>query len=429
MSEMGTGARPAVSPRVQSTLDALLLPLLRANVLARRVNALHDLHPHDAPRGHAAGYDPDKILMVGAGPAYGWGVMSHELALGGAHARATASITGRGCDVDVLTTADLVARQAGELIGDRRLDSYDSILFVLGVQDAVRATSAASWRSAITGLIQHVLSSTTAATTDIFFIGMPPVRSIPIYDTLLGGVAERHGAALNQVTEQLCDAEKHLFYVALPAQDVALGAHGRHRTAAQYNAWAEAISPTIAGQLNAKVTIDGDRRKPIGDSDEPLRQRTVDGLPLVELAADATLKKLVELAHRAFRVETAQFTIIDQQRQFSLVSTDTEPTGIARENSFCSLALQQREPLIVRDARTDERFQNNPLVTGEPYIRFYAGIPIAAPSGETIGTLCVTDSHPRRRRDDINLSYFRELCILVEKELWKIIDQQDSGHN
>ena len=417
---------PRLSPRALRNVDKLLLPILRTDVLAHRVNALRGLHPHDAPRCHAAGHDPDKVLMVGSGPAFGWGVTRHELSLCGALARATSAITGRGCDVEVLTRADVVARHAADLIGAHPLDRYDAIILVLGVKDAVRGTSAKSWRSSISGLIQLALSSTTVV-TDIYVIGMPPVRSIPVYDTFLGGVAERHGAVLNEITEALCATETRVFYVALPGQSVGLSAPDRHRTAAQYNAWAAILSPKIATQLNARITIDGDRRKPSPEIDELLRQRSVDNLRLPDLASDATLKKLVELAQRAFRVETAQFTIIDGQREFTFLRAGTEQTEISREDSFSAIALQQREPLIVRDATTDERFKNNPLVTSEPHIRFFAGIPITAPSGERIGALCVTDSHPRLRRDDIDLNYFRELCALVEKELWKMVSPKESG--
>jgi hypothetical protein len=383
--------------------------------------ALGDVHPDDAPIGHAPGHDPDKVLMIGSGPAFGWGVTTHEVALCGALARAISSRTSRGCDIDLLTKSDFVARETPELVTARRLDRYDAIVFVLGLTDAIRGTSARTWRTTMGGLIERTLGSATDM-QDIFFIGMPPIRSIAIYDTFLGGVAERHGAALNLITKELCAKDSRTTYIPLPGQKAALSEPGRHRTAAQYEEWADILAPTMATRLSSQVTVKGDRRKPTSQTDESRRQATVDELPVSDIATSATLRKLVKLAQRAFRVETAMFTIIDQQRQLHVISVGIELPEVSRKHSFCNVALQQREPLIVRDATTDEQFQNNPLVTGDAHIRFYAGIPITAPSGERVGALCVMDSQPRNRKDDIHLNYFRELTVLVEKELWKILN-------
>ena len=69
--------------------------------------------------------------------------------------------------------------------------------------------------------------------------------------------------------------------------------------------------------------------------------------------------------------------------------------NLVRKNTFCNETIRGRSPTVVTDARTDERFTTNPLVTGEPYLRFYAGYPLTGPGGWPVGTLCVMDQTPR----------------------------------
>jgi hypothetical protein len=143
---------------------------------------------------------------------------------------------------------------AGTLLGyveARELSRYNALIVVIGVNDALRATPARSWRSSIDELIQKALSSTTAA-TEIFLLGVQPIRSIPTFDRFLGGVAERHGAALNQITASLCARSPRTSYIPLPAQSDDAAVPDRHRTGAQYTAWAQAIGPAIAERLNAR---------------------------------------------------------------------------------------------------------------------------------------------------------------------------------
>ncbi|MDP1872125.1 MAG: SpoIIE family protein phosphatase [Gallionella sp.] len=151
-------------------------------------------------------------------------------------------------------------------------------------------------------------------------------------------------------------------------------------------------------------------------NNEATRQAALDSLEILDTPPEERFDRITRLAKQLFGVETAAVSLIDHDRQWFKSKIGLEPQETPRNIAFCDVTIRESKNFTVPDARQDSRFQNNPLVTGDPNIRFYAGYPLETPSGERVGALCIFDPHPREftQAEELQL---RDLAQWVQKEM------------
>ncbi len=128
---------------------------------------------------------------------------------------------------------------------------------------------------------------------------------------------------------------------------------------------------------------------------EQARLLAIADYDIADSVPEAEFDHIVALAAATFDVPAAMLSVVAGDTQFFKARVGLDAASIDPEISFCVHALDRTDPLVVEDAAADPRFACNPLVVGEPRVRFYAGMPLRVASGHAIGTLCIIDSTPR----------------------------------
>lgn len=150
---------------------------------------------------------------------------------------------------------------------------------------------------------------------------------------------------------------------------------------------------------------------------EATRLAAVHNLRLVDTAPEERFDKVVRMAQALFDVSMVEINLIDRDRQYTKAAHPSANGGknTPREVSFCTVTVTEDRTLVVPDATGDPRFSRNPLVTGDPHIRFYAGHPLTN-HGQRVGSLCLVDDEPRTLTDT-QQRLLADLASWVEREL------------
>ena len=152
---------------------------------------------------------------------------------------------------------------------------------------------------------------------------------------------------------------------------------------------------------------------------------------VLDTEAEDDFNDIVQLASQICETPISLITLVDSTRQWFKAKIGLDASETGRDIAFCVHALDQDNILVVQDATKDDRFFDNPLVTGEPHVRFYAGMPLVTESGYTLGTLCVIDHKPRTL-SETQLLTLRTLGKQVVKLLdlrLKVINLQKSEND
>ncbi len=148
------------------------------------------------------------------------------------------------------------------------------------------------------------------------------------------------------------------------------------------------------------------------------RQRLIDAHPcLVEGNSDAFLDEVVKIAALYFKTPICLITILDRKRQWFRARVGTDLQETPRADSFCAYSVAIGDSVEVCDAQQDERFRCNPLVTGEPGIRYYAGVPLVLDGGLVLGNLCVIDTQPRPLMSAADKAMLEQIARLATTRL------------
>lgn len=151
-------------------------------------------------------------------------------------------------------------------------------------------------------------------------------------------------------------------------------------------------------------------------ADETTRVATLRSLNILDTSAEERFDRLTRLAKRLFGVPIALVSLIDADRQWFKSCFGLSVPETSRDISFCGHAILDDDILMIPDALLDERFFDNPLVTGDPRIRFYAGYPLRVSNGSKLGTLCLIDVKAREL-DAEERELLRDLARMAEQEL------------
>jgi len=160
---------------------------------------------------------------------------------------------------------------------------------------------------------------------------------------------------------------------------------------------------------------------------EQFRLAVLQNFNVLDTHPEERFDRITRVASRCFDVPIAVISLVAAARQWFKSSVGLEESGTPREISFCGHAIMDSDVYVIPDATQDPRFADNPLVTGKPRIRFYAGAPLVTANGFRLGTLCLIDQKPREEFSEWDKSTLCDLAAMTVEELYRGIARSDDG--
>jgi PAS domain S-box-containing protein len=163
----------------------------------------------------------------------------------------------------------------------------------------------------------------------------------------------------------------------------------------------------------------------VQDPLEGERLAALERLEVLDSPSEPLFDSLTDLAAQTFNTPIALISLVDQERQWFKACVGLDVDHTPRDISFCQHAILSNQVFVVLDAANDERFRDNPLVTGPPDIRFYAGAPLITPEGYRLGTLCVIDKVARQTFTDAEAFRLQAIAKSVMQALLLRLDSRE----
>ena len=163
-------------------------------------------------------------------------------------------------------------------------------------------------------------------------------------------------------------------------------------------------------------------------SNETRRLEAVRKTGVMDVANEELFLIYTELAKEISNMPVSYTGLIDEERQYMLCHvglSEDRPDSAPRERTFCQFALNSTDPILVEDCSKDERFKNHPVVTGDPYVKFYGGFPLVTQGGLILGTLCVVDTESGKKLDNNQITLIQKLAARLAHQLETQGDQRE----
>lgn len=151
-------------------------------------------------------------------------------------------------------------------------------------------------------------------------------------------------------------------------------------------------------------------------TDEPARMAALERYEVLDTPDEPCFDRITDLVRSILGVPISAVSLVDKDRQWFKSHPGLDVSETPRSVAFCDHSIRDRAPMVVTNAEEDARFRDNPLVTGDPNIRSYAGIPLETPDGYNIGSLCAIDTVPRQF-DPGQIAILQNLAALVVEQL------------
>jgi len=163
-------------------------------------------------------------------------------------------------------------------------------------------------------------------------------------------------------------------------------------------------------------------------SNEARRLKAVRKTGVMDVANKELFLIYTELAKEISNMPVSYTGLIDEERQYMLCHVglpEDRSDSAPREKTFCQFALNSTDPILVEDCSKDDRFKNHPVVTGDPFVKFYGGFPLVTQGGLILGTLCVVDTELGKKLDENQITLIQKLAARLAHQLETQGDQRE----